>query len=169
VSHVWSAPFIDVIDSLAYQLQLAPQDERSSRTYLWIDIFAVNQVIFPSSELLLRTPLFSLLIPLKHSNFEQADDLRNLEIALQKSSQTLVCLDCSNRLLGRIWCLFEIWSTFKLEGAEKRLRIIAKNVNFNQLKTTFIQFDVAKAEATVLSDRERILQVRTSLRHYSLL
>lgn len=58
--------------------------------------------------------------------------------------------------MDRIWCLYEIWHTF-LIGVE-RLKVISSNADAAKLKKVFMECDVAKSEATVLADKERILE-----------
>ena len=81
VSHVWGCPFLDLVASIQSALGLNEDDEKSAETFLWIDIFAVNQ---------------------HRTNNEQASDLMSLHKAIQQSSAaTLVCIDVNGKLLTR--------------------------------------------------------------------
>ena len=75
-SHVWSAPFLDLIDSLREYIG----DNVKQDVFVWIDIFAVNQ---------------------HRDSGSQASDLQGLNIAIEKSKSTIVCMDTNATLLTR--------------------------------------------------------------------
>lgn len=132
ISHVWASPFSHLIESLEEQLQ----GEDDTSIFLWIDIFAVNQ----------------------HGGDAMEYDLSSLGKMVEISKATLVCLDKKGRLLTRIWCLYEIWTTLCCSGgAEQRMKVLAHKIDFESLKQFFIECDVEKAQAFKQSDVDRIL------------
>ncbi len=42
-SHVWSEPFLDLVDSLKYFIEGNNNKGKKEEVFVWIDIFAVNQ------------------------------------------------------------------------------------------------------------------------------
>ena len=75
-SHVWGAPFLDLVDTLREFFK----DSECASVFIWIDIFAINQ----------------------HPTTDKTDDLTNLHLAVRKSLfGTLVCLDRGGQLLKR--------------------------------------------------------------------
>ena len=79
-SHVWSSPFLDLVESLSQYILLDEADEESKSVFVWIDIFAVKQ----------------------HRSADQANDLKNLHEAIKNSKiSVLVCLDSNLKLLTR--------------------------------------------------------------------
>ena len=81
VCHHWGSSFTDMIDSLESIIRLKENDEKSKTTFLWIDIFAVNQ---------------------HRSANQQALDLLNLQGAIQETKiATLVCVDRCAKILTR--------------------------------------------------------------------
>jgi hypothetical protein len=79
VTHVWSAPFLDLIGSLQQYFNLKNDEDKKS-IYLWIDIFAINQ----------------------HGSDDKANDLKNLQVVIKNaSSGTLICMDAHGKLLSR--------------------------------------------------------------------
>ena len=77
VSHVWSAPFLDLVETLDQHFNAKAEATKS--IYLWIDIFAINQ----------------------HSKDKQSD-LKVCNTAIKDSSSgTLVCIDAHGKLMTR--------------------------------------------------------------------
>jgi hypothetical protein len=76
-SHVWSSPFVDLVQSLKYYID---GEHEKEEVFVWIDIFAVNQ---------------------HRDSGNQASDLNGLHVALQKSAKTIVCMDREAKLLTR--------------------------------------------------------------------
>ena len=77
-SHVWSAPFLDLVDSLSDYIQ--SYNNNGEEFYIWIDIFAVNQ---------------------HRDSGMQGTDLSGLHIAIKESKETLVCIDENGLILTR--------------------------------------------------------------------
>ncbi|GFR41736.1 hypothetical protein Agub_g2489 [Astrephomene gubernaculifera] len=107
---------------------------RADQVFVWCDIFAINQ----------------------HPGQIQADDLSQLKDCVVASKQTLLCLDDQGMVLTRIWCLYEIWNTVLVGGAPK-LAVLGYDVKQDAFKEVYITLDVGEAQATVESDRVRIL------------
>ena len=76
-SHVWSAPFLDLIDSLKEYIGKKPKED----VFVWIDIFAVNQ---------------------HRDSGCQGTDLQGLSVALKHSKETILCIDQNLKLLTRL-------------------------------------------------------------------
>ncbi|GLI71003.1 hypothetical protein VaNZ11_016119 [Volvox africanus] len=106
----------------------------ADKVFVWCDIFAINQ----------------------HPGQVQADDLAQLKDCVEASNQTLLCLDDKGLVLTRIWCLYEIWNTI-LAGGPPKLAVLGYDVNQDAFKEVYITLDVSEAQATVDSDRVRIL------------
>ncbi|GLC44943.1 WD repeat-containing protein 49 [Pleodorina starrii] len=107
---------------------------KADQVFVWCDIFAINQ----------------------HPGQVQADDLSQLKDCVEASQQTLLCLDDKGLVLTRIWCLYEIWNTV-LAGGPPKLAVLGYDVNQDAFKEVYITLDVEEAQATVDSDRVRIL------------
>ncbi|KAG2485797.1 hypothetical protein HYH03_015508 [Edaphochlamys debaryana] len=113
---------------------LAGRPELLEGTYVWIDIFAVNQ----------------------HPGKTQADDLARLQEVVGASEGTLLVLDAAGLVLTRIWCLYEIWQTVRRWGP-KGLRVLSGTLRRDELAAVWAELDVERAQATLESDRTRIL------------
>ncbi|KAG2425099.1 hypothetical protein HXX76_014008 [Chlamydomonas incerta] len=156
ISHRWATPFSHLVRyarkhlvELGDVVEVPPpgaadQDgftapegkRRADQVFVWCDIFAINQASHPSQV--------------------QADDLSQLKDCVEASAQTLLCLDDKGLVLTRIWCLYEIWNTV-LAGGPPKLAVLGYDVNEAAFKEVYITLDVAEAQATVESDRVRIL------------
>ena len=148
ISHTWGSPFLDLIRSLKAFIPYSETDPISKTTFVWLDIFAVNQIT---------------------TSTEQSTDLKSLHRAIQEATKgTLVCLDLNCKLLTRffssiltksnmfrIWCLFEIWHTFLMSA--DRLVVATDIVDFEKWQKVFVDCNVGDADATVKADRDRIL------------
>ena len=75
-SHVWIAPFLDIVESLREHIGDNARDD----VFVWIDIFAVNQ---------------------HRDSGTQESDLKGLNTAVEKSRKTIVCIDANAKLLTR--------------------------------------------------------------------
>ncbi|GIL66739.1 hypothetical protein Vafri_20215, partial [Volvox africanus] len=129
ISHAWSMPFLQLLDCFFNHLQGALDSTR-----VWLDIFAVNQ----------------------HPGAEQKDDLENLRTAIALSQATLVCLDARGTPLERVWCLYEFDNTLALKGADA-LVLLTPGFSTREIASIFRSIDVDAAKATVLSDKQMIL------------
>ena len=92
VSHAWGSTFVDLVKSVTGALAGAAQND----TYVWLDIFAINQDDTGG--------VFSAMAEL--------DDGKTLASTVETSRATLVVLDKERVIpLTRLWCLYEIGST----------------------------------------------------------
>ena len=92
VSHAWGSPFVDLVASVGAALAGAALDD----TYVWLDIFAINQN---------DTGGVSRAM-------QELDDGRTLARTVETARATLVVLDKERVIpLTRLWCLYEIGST----------------------------------------------------------
>ncbi|XRB03834.1 EF-hand domain-containing protein [Pycnococcus provasolii] len=92
VSHAWGSTFVDLVKSVTGALAGAAQND----TYVWLDIFAINQDDTGG--------VFSAM--------KELDDGRTLASTIALSRETLVVLDKERVIpLTRLWCLYEIGST----------------------------------------------------------
>jgi hypothetical protein len=104
-----------------------------ARTFVWLDVCAVNQ----------------------HST--AADDFNTyLPAAIGSTRQTLLCLDAEGLVFTRIWCLYEVWVTVDSFGADK-LRVLLSGVDSEAAKHIYYYLDVSKAQASKPEDEKRIL------------
>ncbi|XRB14264.1 EF-hand domain-containing protein [Pseudoscourfieldia marina] len=92
ISHAWGSTFVDLVESVTGALAGAAQND----TYVWLDIFAINQDDTGG--------VFSAM--------KELDDGRTLAGTIATSRATLVVLDKDRVIpLTRLWCLYEIGST----------------------------------------------------------
>uniref|UniRef100_A0A7S2QU83 NACHT domain-containing protein n=1 Tax=Chlamydomonas chlamydogama TaxID=225041 RepID=A0A7S2QU83_9CHLO len=131
ISHKWGGQFSHLVKILREHLSGA----LPGQVFLWLDIFAVNQ----------------------HPGAEQADDLRNLKAAIQIASGTLVILDKEGGPLRRVWCLYEFWNTLKVKGPEGLHMLTGGGFSPKDMLGVLGNINVSEADATVASDKERIL------------
>ena len=143
ISHGWGRPFIELVDQLVAHFK--PENQAIWRPkgspilqwheiYVWLDIFAINQ----------------------NEGASQGDDLSQLKEVVEDANQTLMILDKEGSVLTRIWCLFEAWHTGK-KCRMGALRLLSYGVKWAALQKVFVDLDVSKAKATVIEDRDRIL------------
>eukprot|EP00200_Dunaliella_tertiolecta_P010405 CAMPEP_0202392136 /NCGR_PEP_ID=MMETSP1127-20130417/92210_1 /ASSEMBLY_ACC=CAM_ASM_000462 /TAXON_ID=3047 /ORGANISM="Dunaliella tertiolecta, Strain CCMP1320" /LENGTH=647 /DNA_ID=CAMNT_0048994619 /DNA_START=758 /DNA_END=2704 /DNA_ORIENTATION=- len=130
LSHTWSMRFATLMEVVAQRLRNEPD------SFVWLDICAINQNKYEDKGEL------------------QADDVSHLSSVVRKAKSTLFCLDEKGKSLTRIWCLFEIWHTVKAKGSAG-LEILTYQMRF--LPNLFHEIDVSKAQASLESDRVRIL------------
>ena len=91
-SHAWERPFVELVDGLLGDLEGAALED----TYVWLDIFAINQDDSGGS----------------FSAMEELDDGRTLARVIELSRATKVVLDRVDvYALTRLWCLYEIGAT----------------------------------------------------------
>eukprot|EP00798_Chlamydomonas_sp_ICE-L_P011377 gene11377-12075_t len=131
---VWGALFSNLVDSITSHFTNADGTVANTEVCVWLDIFAVCQ----------------------HQGQEQMDDLANLGQVVNQAEETLLVVDSTGQVLTRVWCLFEIWKTVTLKGVQG-LRVLAKDVDFFMLKDLFVNLDVSQAQASVDSDRLKLL------------
>ena len=142
ISHGWGRPFVELVDQIIEHFK--PENQAVWRPkgasilkweeiFVWLDIFAINQ----------------------NEGVSQGDDLSQLKEVVEDCDQTLMVLDNEGSVLTRIWCLFEAWHTGK--KGKDALKLLAYGVKWEQLERVFIDLDVAKAKATEIEDRDRIL------------
>ncbi|GLC43211.1 WD repeat-containing protein 49 [Pleodorina starrii] len=123
-------PFNTLVALLEHHLHAADPDQM----FCWVDVLAINQ----------------------HPGMQQARDLQDLEEAVRLARGTLVCLDPACTPFSRIWCLFEWWTTLSVRGL-RHLVFLADPATRRRMGELYQRIDVRKAQATVSSDRERIL------------
>eukprot|EP00873_Tetraselmis_striata_P046468 jgi/Tetstr1/466732/TSEL_011205.t1 len=150
VSHSWSQPFRDLVESVAAQLHGQPD------AVVWLDIFALCQ----------------------HQDTSQAAatqllcDLDDLQSAVEGMPYTLVVVDAEGKIFTRAWCLLEMHSAVTgstastaAEGAGPgsrggKLVLMPHLLDVNQATSTadmMYGIDVQQAEAYLLEDKERIV------------
>lgn len=146
VSHKWSSPFRELVAGVDAYVQAHPAYSTvdPTATYLWVDIFIINQ----------------------HSDQKQQQEhLGNLHQAIDACTSTLLLLDQKGLVLTRIWCLYEVWNTLLL-GGPQRLLVLSSSVDYGALKDIYYELDVSKAQATVEADKHRFLaDIQASMGH----
>ncbi|GLC68800.1 WD repeat-containing protein 49 [Pleodorina starrii] len=123
-------PFKSLVALLEHHLHAADPEQM----FCWVDVLAINQ----------------------HPGMQQARDLQDLEEAVRLARGTLVCLDPACTPFSRIWCLFEWWTTLNMRGL-RNLVFLAEPSTRRRLGKLYKGIDVRNAQATVASDRDRIL------------
>ncbi len=130
VSHRWQMQFATLVSMLV--AHVGPEGDLA-RTYVWLDVAAVNQHTAESND-------FQTYLP----------------AALGGAKQTLLCLDALGRVLTRIWCLYEVWATVNNFSALK-LRVLMSGIDAQALQEVYFALNVANAQAEKDEDRRRIL------------
>jgi hypothetical protein len=100
VSHRWQASFRDLVrlvDNYCSTLHSSRLELNPDKTFLWIDLFAVNQ----------------------HS---PAADLAAIKDVIACSVQTLLCIDRDQQVLTRVWCVYEVWRTLQKPRYKRQSR-----------------------------------------------
>ena len=89
ICHAWSYLFVDVVDALRNHFQDAPD------TYIWFDLFCVNQHIFKAID---------------HDHTWWGNTLQSL---IESIGYTVMIVSSSSNLipLKRTWCLYELYCT----------------------------------------------------------
>ncbi|GLI63213.1 hypothetical protein VaNZ11_006069 [Volvox africanus] len=128
----------DIVDRLLSQF--VGREALLRDTYVWLDIFAINQ----------------------HPSEQQANDLAQLQEVVGASEATLLVMDRYGTVLTRIWCLYEIWQTVRQRGSEA-VCVLAGPLDFEELVHVWGDLEVERAQATFSADRDRILaDIRTA-------
>ena len=133
VSHRWKGGFRFLVLRLMKQFKYAT-DQAARHTSVWIDVFAVNQ----------------------NQNAETKQDIDGFESVIEATRITAFNLDEKGEALRRIWCLYEVWKTFAHRGVDSLL-VMSEGIDALALREVFYTVDVAKAEAFMQSDVDRIL------------
>ena len=133
VSHRWKGGFRFLVERLQKQFDFAT-DASAREKSVWLDVFAVNQ----------------------NQNEETKRDVDGFERVIQQTSITAFNLDEKGEALRRVWCLYEVWKTFSHRGVDSLL-VMSQGIDALELREIFYTIDVAKAEAFMASDVERIL------------
>ncbi|KAG2489757.1 hypothetical protein HYH03_011709 [Edaphochlamys debaryana] len=123
-------PFHLLVELLSHQLHAADPHQ----VFCWVDVLAINQ----------------------HPGRQQSQDLEDLEMAVKLAQGTLVCLDPGCVPFTRIWCLFEWWTTLRMRGL-RHLSFLADPATRRRMGELYQSIDIRKAQATVDTDRVRIL------------
>ena len=91
ICHAWSYLFVDVVDALRNHFQDAPD------TYIWFDLFCVNQHIFKAVD---------------HDHTWWGNTLQSL---IESIGYTVMIVSSSSNLipLKRTWCLYELYCTIE--------------------------------------------------------
>jgi hypothetical protein len=139
VVHVWSCPFVEMVDQLiTYTIR---NGLKANETFVWIDIFAINQT--------------------KPSLSGMSDDsIPLVEEVIMDAQETLVVIDKRGLILQRMWCLWEVWTTLQVKAQGKAAIIpLRYGLKMEPLKPLVNALDVkSKAIATsVESDKARLM------------
>jgi hypothetical protein len=142
ISHMWvpTQPFAATSRRVLRYFQYDHMDvDERVETRVWFDVFAISQ----------------------HPGGNQKLDLGGLDLAVREAGEssrggrgTVVVLDKVGRTLTRIWCLFEIWRTAEDGNV---LTVLTEELDGASLTEVFYKMDVEKAEASMPSDRVRLL------------
>eukprot|EP00854_Cymbomonas_tetramitiformis_P024944 gene24944-30418_t len=127
VSHGWRSNFFDLVNALATHFQEEPG------TFLWMDIFAVNQNPGTAANTL---------------------DVDSFEDVIKATQITTFQLDGRGVALTRVWCLYEIWKTLMNEN---QFEVLTYGLEIGTLEQIFYTVDVENADALLSIDRVRIL------------
>ncbi|XRB09285.1 EF-hand domain-containing protein [Pycnococcus provasolii] len=149
VSHAWSSGFVDLVKSVTGALAGAtPAD-----TYVWLDIFAINQDDTGG--------IFSAM--------HELDDGRTLAGTIATSRATLVVLDKDLVVpLTRLWCLYEIGAT-----PPQKLQLVTHGFSENDVSQHIRDIDADTALCFSESDKKMIRGEITgkfrfeSMRHFT--
>lgn len=123
VSHTWSGPFVEMIDSTVKYVSLAQAGSPRKQAFVWLDVFAVNQHCC-----------------------EQEAELRHMERAIATADVTLLCLDPQGFTLGRTWNLLEVYKTLTMRDADS-LRVILRKPASAELQYSITNIDVSSSAA----------------------
>jgi len=149
VAHVWKQKFLEVVQALEEWDSKQPKP-----TVFWLDLFSVNQHV--------ALPVLPAGHAWWHTVFKEG---------VGKLKKTLVVMDVTVkgeiRLLGSAWCLWEMLATMNTGGellllvGKKTQKVLAENLVKDlagMLARTCGAVDVAKAQATLKTDREGLLR-----------
>ncbi|XRB20426.1 EF-hand domain-containing protein [Pseudoscourfieldia marina] len=132
ISHAWNSTFVDLVESVKGALAGAAQND----TYVWLDIFAINQDDTGG--------VFSAM--------KELDDGRTLAGTIATSRATLVVLDKVRVIpLTRLWCLYEIGST-----PPQKLQLVTHGFSENDVSQHIRNIDAETAQCFSPADKEMI-------------
>ena len=132
ISHAWGSTFVDLVKSVTGALAGAAQAD----TYVWLDIFAINQDDTGG--------VFSAMAEL--------DDGKTLASTVETSRATLVVLDKERVIpLTRLWCLYEIGST-----PPQKLQLVTHGFSENDVSHHIRNIDAETALCFSPADKEMI-------------
>mmetsp|Transcript_4128 Transcript_4128/g.4785 ORF Transcript_4128/g.4785 Transcript_4128/m.4785 type:complete len:704 (+) Transcript_4128:146-2257(+) len=171
VTHAWDRPFVELLKGLSKRQTTGSQSDLDHwRTYFWIDIFAVNQHYFDDDR-------FQEL-----HEAERNRELANFENVVKHSTHgILMFMSPVNNpiLLKRSWCWYEVSLAIlhkktmnlalsqedeqalddysRIFQKEANERTIEENCFVDEFVVLFEEFNVEKSEATILSDKNWIM------------
>ncbi|XRB15424.1 EF-hand domain-containing protein [Pseudoscourfieldia marina] len=132
ISHAWGSTFVNLVESVKGALAGAAQND----TYVWLDIFAINQDDTGG--------VFSAM--------HELDDGRTLAGTIATSRATLVVLDKDRVIpLTRLWCLYEIGST-----PPQKLQLVTHGFSENDVSHHIRNIDAETALCFSPADKEMI-------------
>ncbi|XRB18787.1 EF-hand domain-containing protein [Pseudoscourfieldia marina] len=132
ISHAWNSLFVDLVESVKGALAGAAQAD----TYVWLDIFAINQDDTGG--------VFSAMAEL--------DDGKTLASTVETSRATLVVLDKERVIpLTRLWCLYEIGST-----PPQKLQLVTHGFSEKDVSQHIRNIDAETALCFSPADKEMI-------------
>ncbi|XRB01759.1 dynein assembly factor [Pycnococcus provasolii] len=132
ISHAWGSTFVDLVESVKGALAGAAQAD----TYVWLDIFAINQDDTGG--------VFSAM--------HELDDGRTLAGTIATSRATLVVLDKERVIpLTRLWCLYEIGST-----PPQKLQLVTHGFSEKDVSQHIRNIDAETALCFSPADKEMI-------------
>ena len=146
VSHAWRYAFGDLVDAVDAFAASARLDE--ARTFLWLDIFVINQ----------------------HTHVEAGFEWwsTTFQQCVQRIGHTLLVLTPALEPLAlrRAWCLFEIWGTLQtgtplavtMPRAERAAFEAELQADFEGVQAKMGRIDLAAAEAWSPDDRANIFR-----------
>ncbi|KAG2486628.1 hypothetical protein HYH03_014685 [Edaphochlamys debaryana] len=130
VVHAWSRPFMEMVNMLEKHFAGRPAEH----TYLWLDIFAIPQQ------------------QADHSGF-----LHEIQRAIWYASHTLACVDPSGAILGRLWCLYEMFYTLTAKQAAHALvALMPGPITCTQRTVLYKKINAKKAQCSVKEDRRKL-------------
>ncbi|XRB02980.1 EF-hand domain-containing protein [Pycnococcus provasolii] len=132
ISHAWNSTFVDLVESVKGALAGAAQND----TYVWLDIFAINQDDTGG--------VFSAM--------RELDEGRTLASTIATSRATLVVLDKDRVIpLTRLWCLYEIGST-----PPQKLQLVTHGFSEKDVSQHLRSIDAETALCFSPADKEMI-------------
>ncbi|KXZ45741.1 hypothetical protein GPECTOR_51g727 [Gonium pectorale] len=132
VVHAWSRPFLEMVQMLETHFAKRPAEH----TYVWLDVFAVPQV----------SPV--------HGGF-----LHEIQRAIWYASETLACFDVSGTILGRLWCLYEMFYTLICKQcAHALVALTAVPLTAAQRTALYKAINAGKARCSVKEDKKKLME-----------
>ena len=158
LSYTWSYKFVDIVKAVADFCNISKLNPK--RTYLWIDLFCINQ--HRVVEVRQRNG----------SNVPPSSDLETIFPELVSNIPNMLAVFSpwkEPKYLSRTWCLYELYTAYNygtnvtiiLPPGEKNVLeydlFHSQKVGVDTLYHAFGQTDVENADATFQEDREMIL------------